>query len=223
MKLYTTTGKPIDLRPPLMGQGGEAWVYKFKLDGVAYAAKILKGPDAPDFRGDDEKQVRNREGAKERLEVFHHKIGDFPQLPSQVVAPIGLLTTKAGKPKGLYMPVVDEPRDTFKTMTSADYRTGGGDPNEIIETICNLGDLMSQIHTTLLCNNCMSSGTGSKCTKCGGKLVPTVIGDFNDLNILGPKPYLIDADSMQFGKYPCRTFTERFVDPTHCVSGESKR
>ncbi len=45
-----------------------------------------------------------------------------------------------------------------------------------------------------------------------------VIGDFNDLNVLvrGTEAHLIDADSMQFGKFACRMFTARFVDPTRC-------
>jgi len=46
-----------------------------------------------------------------------------------------------------------------------------------------------------------------------------VIGDFNDLNVLVAnhrETYLVDADSMQFGQFPCRTFTVRFVDPLLC-------
>ncbi len=45
-----------------------------------------------------------------------------------------------------------------------------------------------------------------------------VIGDFNDLNVLvrGAEAYLIDADSFQFGGFPCGVYTERFVDPLLC-------
>jgi H/ACA ribonucleoprotein complex subunit 3 len=48
-----------------------------------------------------------------------------------------------------------------------------------------------------------------------------VIGDFNDLNVLmdmNGQAFLVDADSMQYGPYPCRTFTTRFVDPLCCGS-----
>ena len=45
-----------------------------------------------------------------------------------------------------------------------------------------------------------------------------VIGDFNDLNVLvkGTEAYMVDADSFQFGRFPCRVFTARFVDPLLC-------
>jgi hypothetical protein len=45
-----------------------------------------------------------------------------------------------------------------------------------------------------------------------------IIGDFNEHNVLatGQRAYLIDADSFQFGAYPCTVFTERFVDPLLC-------
>ncbi len=42
-----------------------------------------------------------------------------------------------------------------------------------------------------------------------------VIGDFNDGNVLfsGDRPWLIDADSMQFGAFACEVGHERFLDP----------
>ena len=43
-----------------------------------------------------------------------------------------------------------------------------------------------------------------------------VIGDFNDKNVLVTPDlnvWLIDADSFQYGKWACPTFTEAFVDP----------
>jgi len=46
-----------------------------------------------------------------------------------------------------------------------------------------------------------------------------VVGDFNDLNVLvqdEKTAWLIDADSMQFGQFLCRVFTEKFVDPLLC-------
>jgi hypothetical protein len=45
-----------------------------------------------------------------------------------------------------------------------------------------------------------------------------VIGDFNDLNVLvdDGRAYLIDADSYQYGGFPCTVFSERFVDPCLC-------
>jgi H/ACA ribonucleoprotein complex subunit 3 len=46
----------------------------------------------------------------------------------------------------------------------------------------------------------------------------TQIGDFNYLGVLvqNGRSLLIDADSFQFGKFKCRSFTTRFVDPTLC-------
>jgi len=51
-----------------------------------------------------------------------------------------------------------------------------------------------------------------------------VFGDFNNLNVLahGTEAYVLDADSMQFGKFPCRTFMGKFVDPKVCDPKETK-
>jgi hypothetical protein len=46
-----------------------------------------------------------------------------------------------------------------------------------------------------------------------------VVGDLNDFNVLvdaGGAARLIDADSFAYGRWPCLTFTERFVDPLLC-------
>jgi len=52
----------------------------------------------------------------------------------------------------------------------------------------------------------------------GVHAVGAVVGDFNDLNVLvrGTDAVLIDADSFQYGRWLCRVFTERFVDPLLC-------
>lgn len=49
-----------------------------------------------------------------------------------------------------------------------------------------------------------------------------VWGDANDLNVImaGAEPHVIDADSIQFGKFRCTTFTQRFGDPLLMHGGE---
>ena len=200
MKLKTDKGQLVEIADRnSIGEGGEAWAYWFELESTKYAAKIYKGPDCADYHGDSPQDKLNREGAARRLEEFPDYLAMFPKgLPKNVGQPLGLLreSKKNGKPRGFYMNLVPEPRETVRMLCDVNFRQGGYDTNTGIDMLVNLYKLMQACHTNPR-----------------GKLI---LGDFNDLNILGSVPWIIDAESGSYGSKQCTTFTQRFVDPLKC-------
>lgn len=148
-------------------------------------AKIFHLASAPEFA--DSPQLK--EAAKVRLEEMQRKLPDFPEnLPEGLIAPTGVLAKKDGKIFGYVMPFV--PGTSLDKLCRT---TSKLTPKNIKKILSDLYQLVKDLH---------SKGI--------------IIGDFNENNIIVRKnirPYLIDADSMQFGPYQCRTFMPRFVAP----------
>jgi hypothetical protein len=170
-----------------IGKGGEADVYDI---GGGRALKLFKPPDHPDLEGDPAAQ----QGARDRLDEHQHKLPAFPTgLPERVVVPEELARDARGRVCGY----------TMRRLKGAEVllRFGERGFRHAIDNAAVLA-LFRDLHATV------------RALHAAG----VVIGDFNDLNVLAPDgaAYLIDADSMQFGGYPCRVFTERFVDPLLC-------
>lgn len=133
-------------------------------------------------------------GAAERrtLDQKLQKLANFPTgLPSAVMSPLQLATDKAGRMVGYQMPLVAG-ADDFGRLAQRKWRLGVLSNGGLTTLFQALHELVEQLH---------------------GRSV--VIGDFNDGNVLfvGQKPFLIDADSMQFGGFPCPVGHERFLDP----------
>ncbi len=130
------------------------------------------------------------------LKVFHaptdeklQKLVQFPRgLPSSVVAPMALLSDTSGRVIGYQMPLVAGAQD-FGRLVSRKTRPPLRD---VTALFTSLHDVVSSVHAANV-----------------------VIGDFNDGNVLfaATTPHLIDADSMQFGAFPCPVGHERFLDP----------
>ena len=175
-----------------IGKGGEADVFKIAGGRVV---KIYKQPDHPDLVGLDHEQ----QAAKNRLIEQQQKLPAFPKnLPTnRVVVPMELATDKSGQIIGFTMPFLKGTEVLFK-YAERNFRQKGIDSTLVTK-------IFQDLHTTL-----------GAVHKAG-----VVIGDFNDLNILveDTKAYIIDADSFQFGKYHCKVFTARFVDPLLCDPG----
>jgi hypothetical protein len=194
MATVYTNGRRRQLSPTkVIGKGGEADVYDLS-DGTVL--KLYKQPNDPDYTGNPTAQA----GAVQRLREQQHKLPAFPSgLPGRVVAPIDLAYDKnPGKVVGYTMQYL---RDMEVLLAYGDraYREKGGiDANQVVRIFTDLHDLVAQVHSSQV-----------------------VIGDFNDLNVLVDQTgqvYLVDADSMQFGKFYCQAFTTRFVDPLRCES-----
>lgn len=190
MSVYAN-GKRLTLNPSdLIGKGGEADVYKIDPKTVL---KLYKKQNDPDYIGNLDAQ----QGAIMRLKEHQHKLPDFPVgLPYNVVVPKALAYEKSatGTIVGYTMNYLDG-LEVLLRLSDRQYREQGGiDGNKVIDLFRNLHFALRKVHAENV-----------------------IIGDFNDLNILfdltKDLTYLVDADSMQFGPYYCRTFTSRFLDP----------
>lgn len=189
-------GQRIKLNPSsIIGSGGEADVYSI---GKGLVVKIFKTPDHPTLGGDPIEMAL----AKSRIDEHQTKLAAFPKgLPKTVITPIALATNKKGnKVYGYVMPFLANAEALLNYHRDRNFRRGipGADSLEIFKS---LHGTVEAVHGA-----------------------DVVIGDFNDLNVLvhGKVPYILDADSMQYGSFVCRMFTGRFVDPVLCDPNETK-
>lgn len=147
-------------------------------------AKVFLNNKAPEYKDDEQLQ----EASKMRIEEMQEKLFDFPQgLPQQLVIPNGVLVRKNKEVFGYTMPMIEGV--SLEKLTRTDSILT---PAMLRNLLYSLHDLVTELH---------SKGV--------------VIGDFNESNVIvkDSMPYLIDADSMQFGRWQCRCFMPRFVDP----------
>lgn len=172
-----------------IGKGGEADVYDL---GNGHVVKVFKRPDHPDFEGMPDAQ----KAAELRIAQHQTKLKAFPRnLPSRVVAPVEVATNRAGTEiLGYTMPFLRGSRVLLQ-YTERSFRSAGVGNDVVTKIFRDLHDTVGGVHKAKV-----------------------VIGDFNDLNVLvkDEEAWIIDADSMQFGKWFCQVFTARFVDPLLC-------
>ena len=183
-------GKNVKLDPKTaIGKGGEADIFKF---GQNLALKIFKTPDHPDIAGD-----RNEaEKARRRIKEHQQKLRNFPKnLPPQVIVPLDFVLDDQRQIAGYVMRLVVGAEVMLLYGEKKFRLTSAIDDNEVTKTLLNLHSSVEGVHQA-----------------------GVVIGDFNDLNVLvkDDQSYLIDADSFQFGKFFCQTYTTKFVDPLLC-------
>jgi hypothetical protein len=171
-----------------IGKGGEADV--FEVGGRAL--KLFKPPEHPDLAGDPDGQ----QAAQARLDEQQRKLRAFPAgLPDRVVAPLDLVTDRSGRRVLGYAMRLVSGATALLRYGERSFRQGTITADAVVA-------IFRDLHATLT----------------GAHNAGVVIGDFNDLNVLvsGLEAHVVDADSFQFGPFPCRVFTERFVDPLLC-------
>ncbi|MFA6594364.1 MAG: hypothetical protein WCT16_03875 [Candidatus Buchananbacteria bacterium] len=170
-----------------LNKGGEADI--FVVSGRAI--KTWKSPDHPDLIGFPELQKQ----ASDRIAMHQTKMPNFPSgLPAAVVKPLSLVTDAKGKIIGYEMPLISDAEVLYK-YTDIDWRQISGiEDNDVLSIFADLHPTVCGIHQA------------------------AIISDFNDLNVLvkGKKAFIIDADSMSFGRWLSPMFTARFVDPLLC-------
>ncbi len=190
MKVYLGS-QPINLDPTnAIGQGGEANVYRH---ASGLALKVFKGPNDPEFAGNPEQQ----EAAREKLAEHQRKLLSFPKgLPANVILPQAMVRSSPnGSIVGYEMRLIEGSQPLLK-YAQRSFREQGIDSNAVVRIFENLHGTVGGVHNA-----------------------GVVLGDFNNLNVLVTgtvDSWIIDADSLQFGPYLCRMFTDRFVDPTLC-------
>ncbi|MEB3232522.1 MAG: hypothetical protein VKJ64_16045, partial [Leptolyngbyaceae bacterium] len=189
MDIYVNRKKVRISARSAIGKGGEADVFKI---GKDQALKVFKPPDHPDFAGMPDAQ----QAAADRLDLHQQKLRQFPpNLPDRVVSPLELATDATGQRiLGYTMPLL---QDTEVLLRYGDRSFRQSiTAQTVVQIFQDLHRTLTQLHQ-----------------------FHVVIGDFNDLNVLikGTQAYIIDADSFQFGEFPCSMFTARVVDPLLCV------
>ena len=135
--------------------------------------------------------------AQQLLDQKLLKLAQFPKgLPAAVMSPMELATDKAGRVVGYTMPLVPGAED-FGRLAQRKWRVGVVSNAGLTAVFRELHSLVEGLHAARV-----------------------VIGDFNDGNVLfrpalqpSAQVALIDADSMQFGGFPCPVGHERFLDP----------
>lgn len=178
-----------------IGKGGEADVFDI---GAGKALKVFKPPNHPDYVNLPYEQ----QAARQRIAEHQKKLKAFPQnLPARVITPEDLATDKAGNKILGYTMKFLKGAEVLLRYADRGFRQTGVANETVIE-------IFKDLHKTVA----------------GTHQAGVVIGDFNDLNVLvlGQQAYLIDADSFQFGKFYCKLFTARFVDPLLCDPKDTK-
>ncbi|HVV83232.1 MAG TPA: hypothetical protein VHE35_09130 [Kofleriaceae bacterium] len=178
-------------RAPVLGQGGEAVVH----DLGDRALKLFKGPRHPDVTGDAAREA----AAATRLAELDARLRDCPRpLPAAVVTPLAL--ARAGKASGApavgYVMAKVAGRPLHELGEPRVRKPGATDLPALVHALRSLHTAVGALHAA-----------------------GVVLGDFNDGNVLvdGPRVHLLDADSFQYGRWPCTLYTERFVDPRLCA------
>lgn len=189
MNVQLATGTLALGRVALLGKGGEADVYDL---GDGRALKLFKTASHPDVAHDPEAAAQ----AEARLDEHQHKLVQFPTgLPGSVVVPEELVRARRGKRILGYTMRKIEGAMLLARLSVPSVRQREVDSGQVARLFAQLSEIVGRLHDR-----------------------GVVIGDFNDLNVLvrGAELALIDADSMQFGPFECRVFSERFVDPLLC-------
>ncbi|MFA6437238.1 MAG: hypothetical protein WC242_03675 [Candidatus Paceibacterota bacterium] len=179
----------------LIGQGGEAEIYDL---GNGKALKVFKTPDHPDFQGNPVEQAI----ARERILEHQQKLKTFPKnLPHRIIAPEDLAFDSTTRQIAGYVMRYLKQTEVLIKYSDRSFREQRISQETVTKIFLDLYKTVSEAHRT-----------------------GVVIGDFNDLNVLvsGNEAYLVDVDSYQFGKFLCKLFTERFVDPLLCDPKETR-
>jgi hypothetical protein len=122
------------------------------------------------------------------------KVRAFPRgLPAEVLGPEELAFDEKGAAIGFTMPLAESAVEILQLSRRA-FREGKISSAEVLAIFSDLRRLLGALHAKNV-----------------------YAGDLNDGNILvsltNRKIFLIDADSMQFGAFPCEVAHEKFLDP----------
>jgi hypothetical protein len=138
-------------------------------------------------------------------EARKRKLQAFPAaLPDAVVGPLELCTDGRGNVVGYAMRALDGAVDIHR-LGQRKWRDANMTANDVLATFGDLSATVAALHARGI-----------------------VVGDLNDGNVVVTpniatldtalpaaswRPWLIDADSMQFASFPCVVAHERFLDP----------
>jgi hypothetical protein len=131
---------------------------------------------------------------RERLAKIRDLIPLSTRFPSQVIGPLDLVyDAQAIKPIGFSMRLLAAGLQPLETLMSKKQRELNGVTNkEVVRLYQQILEALEKLH-----------------------FQEVIIGDLNPLNefYLNSQVALTDADSFQFGRYPCAVATERCLNP----------
>jgi hypothetical protein len=119
------------------------------------------------------------------------KLRAFPRVPAAIVAPVELVFDPKGAAIGFAMPIVQGAKELLH-LSRRPFREGAYSNDAVVRLFRRLHQALRELHASAV-----------------------IAGDLNDGNVLfaGEHPWVIDADSMQFGGHLCVVAHERFLDP----------
>lgn len=185
----------VNLSPnDLIGEGGEAEVYQ--ISNTSTAVKLFKRDTHPQYQMKGTAGKAMQTAARARVREMQQKLPKFPHgLAPNVVEPDQMVYDTSNARRqivGYTMPRIT-PGHSLRDYAQRAFRESSGIGLEtIVELFAGLHQTISSLHRH-----------------------DVVIGDFNQLNILvsGTSAYLIDADSMQYCGFQCKTYSPRYADP----------
>lgn len=131
-------------------------------------------------------------------DVRKRKLAAFPTgLPARVVGPLEMCTDGKGHTVGYAMRALEGAVDVHR-LGQRKWRAANMSADVVLAIFRELAATVETLHARRV-----------------------VVGDLNDGNVVVTppsrrdpwQPWLIDADSMQFGPFPCTVAHERFLDP----------
>ncbi len=131
----------------------------------------------------------NQRKAQKLKELIQLNLSDL----SEIVSPLKLVWDSSSKVVGFTMKLLSSGQQALDFLSVRKYREANSiSTKDIMEIFIKLHKVLTELHQR-----------------------GVIVGDLNPLNILFKKTEiaLIDADSFQFGSYPCEVATERCLNP----------
>lgn len=139
-----------------------------------------------------------KKAAEVRIKEIQDKLPAFPEnVPSCIVAPAALLVTPKDTVLGYLMRQVSG--RTLGTYTRKSAALSIPSACAVLE---KLHDALSEVHRAGI-----------------------IVGDLNENNVMleNGMPFFIDADSMQYGSFICKSYTALATDPAHLKASRNSQ
>lgn len=174
----------------MLGQGGEAKVYRVEIKNKLKGLKVFREPWDEQYKTEE-----SRLTAAKRLPEYANRLAEFPKLPGCIVAPEHIAYDRGGKLIGYSMNLIKNSISLAALMTPSDQAEHNITHNDLMQIFLEVHDALVQLHKN-----------------------GVIIGDLRPENILisSGAIYIVDAESMQYGKWKCHNFTPGWVDPLLC-------
>lgn len=176
-----------------IGEGGEAIIHVVEIKGEKEVFKQFRKPSDTLYTK-EEGQL-----AKLRIAEYAQKLNEFPKLSQRIIAPKSIILEQDGSVAGYTMEFINRSTPLSKILHRDDRSKTGYSINQVVELFLDLHTVIKDLHAK-----------------------GVVIGDFRPENVLcrSAATYIIDTESMQFGRWKNHTFSEDWTDPRLCAKAK---